>query len=66
MASVVRFPSAPDSSSSHDLTVHVEQARIRRDLRLVLAMIERLAADRPMVAIMMLQWFLRFLSDLPQ
>lgn len=64
---VLLFPSSsspsPESSTSHDLKVHVEHARTRRRLREFLATIERVDVNQPIIALMALQWAQRFLED---
>lgn len=64
MARVVRFPTAPRSSASHDLKVHIENARNRRDMRAVLQGFEQLSMSQPSTAAIVLQWLQKFLRDL--
>lgn len=64
MADILRFEPAHDSSSSHALKVHIENARHRRAMRTVLEEFQRLSSDEPLAASWFLQWVIDFLRGL--
>jgi hypothetical protein len=57
-------PARPDSSSSHDLRVHIDDARSRRACRVFLEEVAVLCTRDPVRAALLLQLLLELMRDL--
>ena len=64
MADVVRLHPKPESSSSHSLQVHIDNARARKSMRAFLLDAETMAKHDPHQASILIEIFLQMMRDM--